>query len=77
MLGIYSANEKHIAHINSRSLANSIRQRSSLSPIVIKDPKEIFTVLPNIVNDGDMLLTLGAGDIHTIPELLIEKYANK
>jgi UDP-N-acetylmuramate--alanine ligase len=48
-----------------------------LSPIVIKDPKEIFTVLPNIVNDGDMLLTLGAGDIHTIPELLIEKYANK
>jgi UDP-N-acetylmuramate--alanine ligase len=77
LLDIYSANEKPIAHINSRSLANSIRQRSSLSPIVIKDPKEIFTVLPNIVNDGDMLLTLGAGDIHTIPELLIEKYANK
>jgi UDP-N-acetylmuramate--alanine ligase len=76
LLNIYPANEKPIAHINSKSLADSIRQRSSLIPVVINDTKEIYTVLPNIVEDGDMLLTLGAGDIHTLPELLINKYAN-
>jgi len=76
LLNIYPANEKPITHISSKSLADSIRQRSQLSPIVIKEAKEIFSVLPNIVEDGDILLTLGAGDIHTLPELLNERYDN-
>ncbi len=76
LLDIYSANEKPISHINSRSLADSIRQRSSLDPVVINSTKDIFTVLPNIAKDGDVLLTLGAGDIHTLPELLINRYVD-
>ena len=76
LLDIYSANEKPISHINSRSLADSIRQRSSLDPVVINSTKDIFTVLPNIAKEGDVLLTLGAGDIHTLPELLINKYVD-
>jgi UDP-N-acetylmuramate--L-alanine ligase (EC 6.3.2.8) len=76
LLEIYPANEQPIARINSSSLANAIRKRSSLDPVVIKDGKEILTVLPNIIKNDDVILTLGAGDIHALPGLLTDKYAN-
>jgi MFS-type transporter involved in bile tolerance (Atg22 family) len=40
LLVVFSANERPIANINSSSLANSIRQRSTLDPIVVKNTKE-------------------------------------
>lgn len=74
LLDIYPAQEKPIARINSSTLADAIRKRSGLDPVVIKNPQEILTVLPNIVNNNDVLLTLGAGDIHTLPDLLKSNY---
>ncbi|MCS5589116.1 MAG: UDP-N-acetylmuramate--L-alanine ligase [Candidatus Thioglobus sp.] len=75
LLDIYPASEKPIAHINSGALADAIRQRSSLDPIVAKDAHEILNILPNIVQTNDVLLTLGAGDINTLPALLMQQYA--
>ena len=75
LLDIYPASEKPIAHINSSTLADAIRQRSSLDPIVVKAFDEIFNILTNTTQPNDVLLTLGAGDIGTLPELLIQKYA--
>ncbi|MBA5248484.1 MAG: UDP-N-acetylmuramate--L-alanine ligase [Gammaproteobacteria bacterium] len=73
LLDIYSANEHPIANINSGTLANSIRQRSTLNPIVVKDTGEALKVLPNIIQNEDVVLTLGAGNIHSLVNLLIEK----
>lgn len=75
LLDIYPASEKPIAHINSGTLADAIRQRSSLDPIVAKDIHEILNILPNIVQANDILLTLGAGDINTLSILLTQQYA--
>ena len=75
LLDIYPAQEKPIARINASTLADAIRKRSGLDPVVIKNLQEILTVLPNIVNNNDVLLTLGAGDIHTLPDLLKSNYA--
>lgn len=72
LLDIYPANEHPITNINSSTLANSIRQRSELNPIVVKNTEEAFKVLVNIAQDGDVVLTLGAGDIHTLVNLLIK-----
>jgi len=74
LLDIYSANERPIANINSGTLANSIRQRSALDPIVVKDTESALKVLPNIVQNDDVVLTLGAGNIHALVNLLIKKY---
>ncbi|BAF61811.1 UDP-N-acetylmuramate--L-alanine ligase [Candidatus Vesicomyidisocius calyptogenae] len=74
LLDIYPAQEKPIAHINSSTLADAIRKYSSLNPVVIKNQKKILDILPNIVHNNDVLLTLGAGDIHTLPELLKFNY---
>ncbi|CAC9434801.1 UDP-N-acetylmuramate--L-alanine ligase (EC 6.3.2.8) [uncultured Gammaproteobacteria bacterium] len=70
LLDIYPASEQPIANINSTTLANSIRQRCALDPIVVKNTSEALKVLPNIVKNNDVLLTLGAGDIHTLIGLL-------
>ena len=76
LLDIYPANERPIANISASSLANSIRQRSTLNPVVVKNTKEALNVLPNIVKSDDIVLTLGAGDIHTLVKLIVTRYAN-
>ncbi|WXT99675.1 MAG: UDP-N-acetylmuramate--L-alanine ligase [Catillopecten margaritatus gill symbiont] len=73
LLDVYPANEHPIANINSGTLANSIRQRSALDPIVVKNTKEVLKVLPNVVQNDDVVLTLGAGDIHTLVNCLVKK----
>ncbi|KAA0446219.1 MAG: UDP-N-acetylmuramate--L-alanine ligase, partial [Candidatus Thioglobus sp.] len=75
LLDIYPANERKIANINSGMLANSIRQRSALDPIVLKNTKAAAATLENIVKNDDVVLTLGAGNIHDLVNLLIKNDA--
>ena len=70
LLNIYAANEPPINTISSSTLADSIRRRSSIDPIVVKDISEIVEILPNVVTKGDVILTLGAGDVNKIPHQL-------
>ncbi len=70
LLNIYAANEPSINTISSSTLADSIRRRSSIDPIVVKDISEIVEILPNVVNKNDVILTLGAGDVNKIPHQL-------
>lgn len=74
LLDIYPASEQPIAQISSSTMAEAIRKRSPLNPVVIKNTQEVLSVLPNIIKSNDILLTLGAGDIHTLPELLKSNY---
>lgn len=76
LLDIYPANERPIANINSSALARSIRQRSVLNPIVVKNTNEALKVLPNIVQNKDVVLTLGAGNIHSLVDLIVKQYAD-
>ncbi len=74
LLDIYPASEQPIAQISSSTLAEAIRKRSTLNPVVIKNTQEVLSVLPNLINKNDVLLTLGAGDIHALPSLLKAHY---
>ena len=75
LLNIYSANEAPINTISSSTLADSIRRRSSIDPIVAKNNSEIMDILPNVVTENDVVLTLGAGDVHKIPQQLKNHFA--
>ena len=74
LLNIYSANELPINTISSSTLADSIRRRSSIDPIVAKDIDEIIEIIPNITFENDVVLTLGAGDVNKIPHQLKEHF---
>lgn len=75
LLDIYPASEQPIAQISSSILAKTIRKRSLLNPVVVKNTQEALSVLPNIINENDVLITLGAGNIHTLAQLLKSNYS--
>lgn len=66
LLDVYSAGELPIAGADSRALCRSIRQRGQLEPIFVSDKDMLYTLLPEILEDGDLLLTQGAGNIGAI-----------
>lgn len=74
VLDIYPAGEAAIAGIDSRSLCRSLRIRGWVEPVFVKDGSEAGSMLPGIVEDGDILLILGAGDIGLLGRELIARY---
>ena len=73
---VYSAGEAPIPKIDSKALSRSIRQRGKLDPIYVKDFDAAIELLPNIIKEGDILMTQGAGDIDQLLHRLI-KWASK
>ncbi len=73
---VYAAGEAKIAHYDGRALARGIRERGKVSPVFVKSVAELPAALAPLVRDGDLLLTLGAGDIGTLP-LRLSKPARK
>lgn len=63
LLDVYSAGEAPIAGADSRALAFSIRNRGQVDPIFVADKREISDVLARVLEDNDVLLMQGAGDI--------------
>ncbi|MGA8259071.1 MAG: UDP-N-acetylmuramate--L-alanine ligase [Arenicellales bacterium] len=60
---VYPAGESPIAGADGRALCRSIRQRGRTDPVFVESLKDLPAVLYGIVRDGDVVLTLGAGDI--------------
>jgi UDP-N-acetylmuramate--alanine ligase len=63
LLEVYAAGEKPIAGADSKSLCRSIRQRGQLDPVLVKKPEELKKILREVLQDGDILVTQGAGSI--------------
>ena len=74
LLDVYAAGEEVIAGADGRSMARAIRTRGAVEPVFVESLEDLAPVLADIIADGDLLLTMGAGDIGTyaqsLPELL-------
>ncbi|MBP3973997.1 UDP-N-acetylmuramate--L-alanine ligase [Pseudoxanthomonas spadix] len=60
---VYPAGEAPIAGADAKSLARAIRARGRNEPVVVSQVGELPAVLPDLLQDGDLLLMMGAGDI--------------
>ena len=60
---VYAAGEKPIARADGRALCRSIRARGGTDPVFVSDLRGLKEALVPILRDGDVVLTLGAGDI--------------
>ncbi|MCW8906811.1 MAG: UDP-N-acetylmuramate--L-alanine ligase [Sedimenticola sp.] len=60
---VYAAGESPIAGADSRSLSRAIRTRGQVDPVFIDPIMELPQLLEGMLLDGDIVLTLGAGDI--------------
>ena len=70
MMEVYSAGEAVIAGADTRSLCRSIRARGQVDPIFVQDEKEIRKVLTELLRDGDIVITQGAGSIGALAKKL-------
>lgn len=66
MLDVYPAGEQPIAGADARSLCRAIRLRGQVEPVFVPDRESLFEVLPTLLLDDDLVITLGAGDIGAI-----------
>ena len=60
---VYAAGETPITGADGRALARGIRARGHIDPVFVEDLATLPDVLSDLLRDGDILLTLGAGDI--------------
>lgn len=72
MLEVYAAGEMPIAGADSRALCRAIRTRNQVDPVFIEDNDELEVVLSGLLQQGDVLLTLGAGDVGAVAARLCE-----
>ena len=70
LLEVYSAGEAVIPGADSRSLCRSIRARGQLDPIYVAGPADLPAALADVLQDGDVVLTQGAGNIGALAKQL-------
>ena len=63
LLEVYAAGEEPIAGADGRSMARAIRTRGAVEPVFVESLCDLEPVLVDLLEDGDLLLTMGAGDI--------------
>jgi UDP-N-acetylmuramate--alanine ligase len=76
LLEVYSAGEAPIAGADSRSLCRSIRARGQLDPIYVATPADLSAALADVLQDGDVLMTQGAGNIGGLAKQLAAQQLN-
>jgi UDP-N-acetylmuramate--alanine ligase len=73
LLEVYAAGEEPIAGADGRAMARAIRTRGSVEPVFVESLDGLYPVLMDILKDGDLLLTMGAGDIGAYAAALPER----
>ena len=72
---IYAAGEEHIAGADGRALCAAIRARGRVNPVFVENLEDLNASIIDLIDDGDVLLTLGAGSIGAIAEKLPKELA--
>ena len=63
VLDVYAAGEAPIAGADGRAIARAVRSRGATEPVFVESLDELLPVLTGLLEDGDLVLTMGAGDI--------------
>ncbi len=72
LMEIYSAGEKPIPGVSSRNIYDEIKKKyPELEIYLVNDIVEAATKVKSVLRDGDLLLTLGAGNVWKVGEALL------
>ena len=74
LLEVYAAGEEPITGADGRAVARAVRSRGAVEPVFVESLDDVQAVLLDLLKDGDLVLTMGAGDIGAfateLPELI-------
>lgn len=74
MLNVYAAGEAPIVGAESKDLCRSIRTLGKVDPILVSDVAQLGEVLDQIIQDGDLILAQGAGNVSKLSRDLAESW---
>ena len=69
---VYPAGEAPIVAADGRSLARALRLAGKVEPIFVEDIGEMPAAIRRIAEDGDVVITMGAGSIGGVPGQLTQ-----
>lgn len=72
LLEVYAAGETPIPGADSRDLCRAIRARGKVNPVFVDGVSDLAAALTPLLRDGDVVLTMGAGDIGGAAKGLVE-----
>ena len=71
---VYAAGEEPIANADGRAICRAVRGRGQIEPVFVEQVGDLAGALAGLIQDGDVILTMGAGSIggvaHELPASL-------
>ncbi len=64
---VYPAGEAPLVAADGRALARAIRLAGKVEPLFVEEVAEMPDSILNVVQDGDVVITMGAGSIGSVP----------
>jgi len=72
---VYAAGEAPIAGADGRAICRAVRSRGLVEPVFVERVDELAESLRGILRDGDVVLTMGAGNIGAVAHDLKHRFA--
>jgi len=70
---VYAAGEPPIVAADGRTLAHALRVAGKVEPVFVEDIAEMPATIRNVIRDGDVLITMGAGSISGVPGKIMQE----
>ena len=68
---VYAAGETPIVAADGRALARALRVAGKIEPVFVENIAEMPQAILDIVRDGDVVITMGAGSIGSVPGKIV------
>ena len=72
---VYAAGEAPIPGADGRAICRAVRSRGLVEPLFVEKVEELAESLKDIIRDGDVIVSMGAGNISAIAHALPERFA--
>jgi UDP-N-acetylmuramate--alanine ligase len=72
---VYAAGEAPIAGADGRAICRAVRSRGLVEPIFVESVDELAESLRAVLQDGDLVLTMGAGNLGAVAQDLKRRFA--
>jgi UDP-N-acetylmuramate--alanine ligase len=72
---VYAAGEAPIAGADGRAICRAVRTRGHVEPVFVERVDDLAESLRGVLHDGDVVLTMGAGNIGAVAQDLKSRFA--
>jgi UDP-N-acetylmuramate--alanine ligase len=72
---VYAAGEAPIAGADGRAICRAVRSRGVVEPVFVERVDQLADALRAVLHDGDLVLTMGAGNIGAVAQDLKNRFA--